>query len=103
MVKDIYYRQGDVIIRKVKPIDGNKGEKLNHLILAKGEVTGHAHRITQGQADLYQFNNMLYLTVLSAVAKLEHEEHKEIDLPKGDYEINIQRSYEPQSWRQVTD
>lgn len=102
-MKEIYLRQGDVLIRKVRPIEGNKGKKLDHLILAKGEVTGHSHRISHGEAQLYQFKNMLYLTVLSEYATLIHEEHKELDLPKGDYEINIQREYEPQAWRQVAD
>jgi hypothetical protein len=31
-----------------------KGKKLPHLTLAEGEVTGHAHRITEGQAELYE-------------------------------------------------
>ena len=39
-----------------------KGE----LVLARGEVTGHAHRIVEGQAFLYRLaTGMLYLRVLS--------------------------------------
>ena len=37
-------RQGDVISIPVKQAEG---EKLNHLTLAEGEVTGHKHRISE--------------------------------------------------------
>ena len=36
------YRQGDVILVPVKQAEG---EKIQHLTLAQGEVTGHKHRI----------------------------------------------------------
>lgn len=94
------YRHGDVLISKVVEI---KGKKLKHLVLAEGEVTGHAHRITEGEAELYQSNGVLFLKVISENAKLTHEEHKPIDLPKGNYEITIQREYEPDGWRSVAD
>ena len=94
------YRHGDVLIKKV---DAVKGKKLKHLTLAEGEVTGHAHRITQGEAELYEENGVLYLHVESESALLTHEEHKEIALPKGDYEITIQREYTPEGWRRVAD
>ncbi len=94
------YRHGDVLISKVSEV---KGKKLAHLVLAEGEVTGHAHRITAGEAELYESNGVLFLKVVSEHAKLTHEEHKPIDLPKGDYEITIQREYEPEGWRNVAD
>ena len=53
-------QQGDVLIKKVTEI---KGKKLNHLTLAKGEHTGHAHTITEGNAELYEDNGILYLRV----------------------------------------
>lgn len=40
-------RQGDVILLPVQQIEG---QKIPHLTLAKGEVTGHKHRITEGNA-----------------------------------------------------
>jgi len=94
------YRHGDVLIQKV---DSVKGEKLKHLVLAEGEVTGHAHRITEGEAELYEANGVLYLSVKSETAALTHEEHKRIDLPMGDYQITIQREYSPEGWRNVAD
>jgi hypothetical protein len=94
------YRHGDVIIKKTNKI---KGKKLNHLTLAEGEVTGHSHQITEGEAELYEHEGTLFLRVKSEKALLTHEEHEEIVLPKGDYEINKQVEYSPEGWRYVAD
>ena len=97
----MYYRHGDVIIKKSKTI---KGTKLKHLRLAEGEVTGHCHQITKGDADLYMNEDgVMYLRVKSEKASLYHEEHTKIDLPKGDYQITIQREYSPEGWKYVAD
>ena len=68
-------RQGDVILLSVQQTEGRR---LPHLTLAEGEVTGHSHRNSQGQAELYKQKGTLYLRVLSDVATLTHEEHKAI-------------------------
>ena len=94
------YRQGDVLIQSVEQI---QGKKLSHLVLAEGEATGHKHIISEGDAELYQHEGTLFLKVLSEEALLTHEEHKEIKLPKGNYEIKIQCEYEPRGWRNVAD
>jgi len=87
----IYYQQGDVLIKKTNSV---KGKKLDHLTLAKGEATGHHHTITKGTAELYEKKGTLYLKVLSDEAELTHQEHKKINLPRGEYEINIVREYD---------
>lgn len=86
-------RQGDVILLPVKNI---AGKKLSHLTLAKGEVTGHAHRISNGQAQLYEHDGTLYLHVLSKTATLYHEEHHALPIPQGNWIVRIQREYVPQ-------
>ena len=99
-------RQGDVILLPTKTIEC---QKLPHLTLAEGEVTGHKHRISDGQAELYEekgtlyLNSTLYLKVLSDTAMLTHEEHEAIAIPKGTWTIRIQREYEPEGWRSVRD
>jgi hypothetical protein len=93
-------RQGDVILL---PVQQTEGQKLPHLTLAEGEVTGHKHRISDGQAELYEKDGTLYLRVLSKTAILTHEEHKPIQVPQGSWMIRIQREYEPQGWRYVAD
>lgn len=95
------YRHGDVLI--VPTTDEIKGEKEQELILARGEVSGHAHRITEGKAALFKFDNKTYLRVTSEFAMLTHEEHKALSIPQGDYEIKIQQDYEPEGWKRVQD
>lgn len=93
-------RQGDVLL---SPSGSIQGYPLAHLTLAEGEVTGHSHRIADGQAELYEQNGTLYLRVLSKKATLTHEEHNDIQVPKGNWMVRIQREYEPQGWRYVAD
>jgi hypothetical protein len=94
-------RQGDVLI--IPSNTSISGTKLPHLTLAEGEVTGHRHRISNGKAELLERDGVLYLKVLSPSAILTHEEHAEITIPQGDWEIKIQREYSPEGWRYVAD
>ena len=93
-------RQGDVILLPVKQAEG---QKLPHLTLAEGEVTGHKHRISEGTAELYKKTGTLYLKVLSETATLSHEDHQALAIPQGSWMVQIQREYEPKGWRLVKD
>ena len=93
-------RQGDVILTTINNI---AGQKLSHLTLAEGEVTGHSHRIANGQAELYEKDGILYLKVLSPQATLIHEEHHAVQIPQGNWLVRIQREYEPEGWRYIAD
>ena len=88
------YRQGDVSIIAVKGLPKKTKRVQGEPILARGEVTGHTHRMIEGKVRLYQLAGLLYLRVLSEFAKLYHEEHADIILPRGDYQINRQREYD---------
>ena len=87
----MFYQQGDVIVTKVSEV---KGKKLNHKTLAVGEATGHHHTITEGDAELYEHEGTMFLKVNSEFATLTHQEHKEIVLPKGDYEVGRVREFD---------
>lgn len=88
-----FYQQGDVFLKPTsKNIEGGKEDKS--LILAEGEATGHVHRITDGLATLILFQDKKFLKIFSDFARLKHEEHDLIDLPKDDYEIGIGREYD---------
>jgi len=87
----MFYQQGDVIIERVELI---KGKKLGHLTLAEGEVTGHHHRVIEGDAELYEEKDVLYLSVKSDEAQVGHEEHDTITIPKGDYVVRGVREYD---------
>jgi hypothetical protein len=86
-------QQGDVILNSVDY--EIKGKKLNHLILAEGEATGHSHQLIDGLGQLIMMAKIMHLQVFSETAKLLHEEHKPIIVPKGNWKVNIVREYDP--------
>lgn len=97
------FRHGDVVLKAVNEIKGKEVNKGKDLVLALGEVTGHSHRIPAGQAEMFKFNDKTYIRVTKGFACLRHEEHKEIKLPPGCYEIEVQKDYEPGGWKKVQD
>lgn len=87
------YQHGDVVLVKVDSIpQGAEQSKEFKGVLQHGERTGHAHRLSGKETDMYEFfsEGRRYLRLLKE-APLRHEEHHEIKLPKGDYEIRIIR------------
>jgi hypothetical protein len=97
------YRHGDVLVAAISEIPAG-AKKQTHLVLAEGEVTGHAHRIAEpGSAELFQFGAEVYLRVVAPVATLIHQEHGPIELHTGVYRVWRQREYSPQEIRIVRD
>jgi hypothetical protein len=89
------YRHGDVIIAPVDSLPENAA-KRSGLILARGELTGHSHRIEpDGAAELYESGDSLFLHVTDSPASVTHEEHNVIRLPPGIYKVWRQREYDP--------
>ena len=89
------FRQGDVLVTRVGKIPKAakpKARDTGRVVLAYGEVTGHAHAIAQETATLFSLLNDsgedLYLRADGTVA-LSHEEHKthcwECDRPSVAY------------------
>lgn len=103
------YRHGDVIIEWIDD-DSNHGEELHRdgqgrLILAEGEVTGHAHAIRSKHARLFQaaVAGAMILKV-AELCTLEHEEHSDLAIPPGTYSVRIKRQYNPETgWESVVD
>lgn len=89
------YRQGDVFIVAVSVLPGGlKPVKRDNgrVILAYGEVTGHAHALEDAWVDLLETEtNERYLTVNAHEAALVHEEHATITIPPGNYRVVQQR------------
>ena len=97
------FRHGDVLIEEAAALPKVK-EKLQHTILAHGEVTGHCHRIKESDdADLYSTPDGLYLHVRGNMVSVVHEEHTTITLTSGYYRVWRQREYSPQEIRVVRD
>jgi galactokinase/mevalonate kinase-like predicted kinase len=100
------YRQGDVLLKRVRsiPEEAKQQEFKERIVLAYGEVTGHAHAIHDlDNVDvLVTGEGAMYLRIKQA-ATLQHEEHGAITLPAGNYERVIQREYSPEAIRNVMD
>ena len=82
-------RQGDVLLIPMEASVPDLSLTLSHLTLAEGEVTGHRHRISNGQAELFEREGTLYLKVLSHEATLSHEEHHSVSLPQGNWLVRM--------------
>ena len=104
MTTPFIVRQGDVLLRRIdaipadaKPVKRDAGR----IILAYGEVTGHAHAICDPHAQLLQLPRELtdaeiderFLAITGAEATLQHEEHAAITIPPGTYQVTRQREY----------
>jgi len=77
--------------------------KTTDLVLARGEATGHAHRIeTDGFAEAYSKDGNLFLRVVGSPAKVVHEEHRTIQLPPGTYRVWRQREYDPKCMSEMS-
>lgn len=98
------YRQGDVFLVKIAELPAHADEVTasGRIVLAYGEVTGHAHAISAGQARMFVDGDTRFLVVESS-ADLCHEEHATIQLESGVYRIVQQREYVPNSSRLVID
>ncbi len=82
-------RQGDVCLVKVDTLPPGATEVpvQGDVILAYGEVTGHAHRIKQAEvptARVFDFGAERYLQLAEKIA-LTHEEHSAVVLDAGIY------------------
>lgn len=107
------YRQGDVLIvpvderavpARAKDVRGEPRDGRGRLVLAFGEVTGHAHAIP-GPGRLVREPGPYgpFLLELPEGGRLVHEEHAPIVLPKGWYRVVRQREYVPGAYRIVAD
>ena len=97
MKKNWQARQGDVFLRRIAsvPTGAKPEERKGDVILALGEVTGHAHRIKASLADVDVLREAekIILNVKETV-EVSHEEHGTITLAPGLYESYVQREYD---------
>lgn len=121
------FRQGDVLLIEVQSIPKRAKDitPKDRIVLAYGEVTGHAHAVypevmekplsvmdkVMGKepvkeaglkAKLWDAGAERFLQVVEKTA-LKHEEHSAIELPAGNYKVVRQREYDPQRERMVAD
>ena len=91
-------RQGDVLLLPVEADLPHGARALprvrGRVVLAEGEVTGHAHAIRGAGATLLAAGDDRWLRVTVPVT-LDHEEHAPIEVGPGTYRVVIQREYVP--------
>ena len=102
-------RQGDVLLTPtnestngMEPVERDGGR----IVLAYGEVTGHAHAIADHGAELFRDPKQpdsRILKVAGNVVFLRHEEHTAHELVPGNYRVTQQREYSPEEIRRVED
>ena len=110
------FAQGDLLLERVADVapSGTIEENVEGvaLVLAEGEASGHRHavceRVTMFRDDelardipagLY----IVHLQVASPYARLTHDEHAPITLPRGTYRVRRQRELGPRDARVLPD
>lgn len=99
-------RQGDVLFRSVKKTQKKGLSKGKSPILVHGEATGHAHRLSSlDGVNVFVDENGVpsAVEVSSSSVDVLHEEHGTVSLPKGSYDVILQREYHPEENRRVLD
>lgn len=102
------YRQGDLLIVEIDKIPNKKRlRKVKDKIILRGEATGHAHQLVGGDLYSERWGSGLGLGVgqgrsgpnmyidIGKTAKIVHQEHDTLELPKGSYQVVRQREYSP--------
>jgi hypothetical protein len=100
-------RQGDVSLVPISAIPAGAVEvktEEKRVVLAYGEVTGHAHAIYEDidKVKVWAVGKVKYLEVMATVM-LRHEEHTHAEIAPGIYKLPVQVEYEPQEFRITRD
>jgi len=106
MKKEInYIQQGDVLLILGEQLP-EQAQKQSTNVVQEGELTGHAHRLFDGEFEVYQQpeTKTKYLKLVTPTA-LRHEEHKQLNLPGGAVRIGIVKewNYDEEESRKVLD
>lgn len=100
-----YRQQGDVLFKPVANIP-KECKAINTNVVQEGELTGHAHRLYDGDFEILQHpeTKQKFLRIVKET-EIRHEEHKAFKLPPGEYYIDIVREVDhfEKLTRQVAD
>lgn len=103
---------GDLYFRRVKEEDVPSEVRAElqlgtakHVVLARGEATGHAHVMTSEKPiGFKRVDDTVAYMLLRDAGLLEHEEHGTRTLAPGWYEVPLERDYDPSLYeRRVVD
>ena len=110
------FAQGDLLIERVADVtpSGAVAENADGvaLVLLEGELTGHNHAVRE-RVTLFRDDRLardipagLYIghvQVGTAYARVTHEEHAPLTLPRGTYRVRRQRELGPRDARILAD
>jgi hypothetical protein len=110
------YAQGDLLVERVDELQPSGQLAPTNadgaFVLAEGELTGHSHTIF-GQVTMFRDDSLArdipgglyvgHVTIDQPSARVQHQEHAPLDLPKGTYRVRRQRELEPKDARIVAD
>lgn len=100
-------RQGDVLVTRCDKVA--KTTELpregGRVVLAHGEVTGHAHAISDPGVCMLRAEGIhdRVLRVVDDLVSLDHEEHSSFALHQGEYTVRIQREWDGELSQKVED
>jgi len=106
------FRQGDVLVQRIadRPRVGKDAREHGRVVLAHGEVTGHAHEVvaatkttTAPPAQFFEEPDGTRVLFVDQPCVLVHQEHGPIALAPGCYRVTRQREYAPDAIRTVAD
>jgi len=103
-----FWRQGDIyFVQLNQEPDFAHASVLKNGVIARGEQTGHMHRVSPASlaagSVLVTLAGSMYLRAAEAGTTIVHDEHGAIDLPPGLYAIANQREFDGLGWRTVLD
>ncbi len=89
-----FFRQGDLLIRKIWTIPTNAIPKSTNII-GEGEKTDHTHTLN-GPHQIFETPdyNAIYFEAKQELS-IEHPEHNKITIPKGVYTVVHERQFNP--------
>jgi hypothetical protein len=88
------YRQGDVLFVRIREDQIPAGAAPSaDPVLARGEATGHAHRLGDPGAALHLLEEASQFLLVVRPLEVVHEEHRALALPPGAYRVILQREF----------
>jgi hypothetical protein len=108
------FRQGDVLVQRIddRARSGKDVSEGGRIVLAHGEVTGHAHQVVEAgtkvddtpAAAFFEEPDGTRVLFVNRPCSLIHQEHGPIALAPGCYKVVRQREYvAPELNRSVAD
>jgi len=110
------FAQGDLLIERVPDIapSGTVEENIEGapMVLLEGEATGHSHAIRE-RVTMFRDDRLArdipeglyvgHVRVAAAYARVTHQEHGPLTLPRGTYRVRRQRELGPRDARILAD